>query len=233
VSIDGKIQGSWQDGHSRLVRTVAIGFIAVIVGLFAWTAFGSDSESESDGDPAPSQAVEPTTTGASESALGDGSSAGSGSAEAPPDLGPVPELVDISGWLNTDATTFEDARADVTIVQFWTFGCSNCKATLPHLQALYADRRDDGLEIIGVHAHEFERERDPENVAAAVVELGVDWPVALDTNKTNFGEWQGSPRYWPRTYVVDSNNRIRFDHIGEGDYDELAATVDYLLSEQV
>ncbi len=112
----------------------------------------------------------------------------------PPDLGPVPEIVDISGWLNTDGTSFDEIRDTVTIVQFWTFGCHNCRATLPHLQDLYAARHDDGLEIIGIHAHEFDRERDPGNVAEAVVELGVTWPVALDTNKTNFVAWQGSPR---------------------------------------
>ncbi len=90
----------------------------------------------------------------------------------PPDLGPVPEIVDISGWLNTDGTSFDEVRDTVTIVQFWTFGCHNCRATLPHLQELYAARHDDGLEIIGIHAHEFDRERDPANVAEAVDRSG-------------------------------------------------------------
>jgi thiol-disulfide isomerase/thioredoxin len=185
-------------------------------GLFVWVAFGSDSD---EGSAAASPDTNPDGAGIE--------------SEPPSDLGPVPELVDISDWLNTDADSFDEVRGDVTIVQFWTFGCSNCKATLPHLQDLYADRREDGLEIIGVHAHEFDHERDPRNVSEAVSELGVTWPVALDTNKTNFVEWQGSPRYWPRTYVIDRENRIRFDHIGEGHYDQLAATVDYLLNENV
>jgi thiol-disulfide isomerase/thioredoxin len=148
-----------------------------------------------------------------------------------PDLGPMPDIENISGWLNTAGSSFEEVRGPVTIVQFWTFGCSNCRATLPHLQELYAARHADGLEIIGIHAHEFERERDPANVAQAVIDLGVTWPVALDTDKTNFVAWQGSPRFWPRTYVIDAEGRIRFDHIGEGAYDELAATVDALLAE--
>lgn len=148
-----------------------------------------------------------------------------------PDLGPMPDIENISGWLNTDGSSFEEVRGPVTIVQFWTFGCFNCRNTLPHLQELYAARHADGLEIIGIHAHEFERERDPANVAQAVIDLGVTWPVALDTDKTNFVAWQGSPRFWPRTYVIDAEGRIRFDHIGEGAYDELAATVDALLAQ--
>ncbi len=151
-------------------------------------------------------------------------------AEAPPVLGPVPDLVDLDGWLQTEATDFGDFDGRVRIVQFWTFSCFNCKATIPHLQEIYADAGPRGLEIIGVHAPEFDRERDPVAIAQAAADLGVIWPIALDTEKANFRSWQGNRRFWPRTYVIDQNNQIRFDHIGEGDYDELAATVDWLLA---
>ncbi len=116
-------------------------------------------------------------------------------------------------------------------MQFWTFGCYNCKNTLPHLQALYADYGDLGMEIVGVHSPEFDREKDPEAISAAAADLGVTWPIALDTNKRNFFAWQGSPAYWPRTFVVDQDGRIRFDRIGEGAYDELERTVATLLSQ--
>ena len=44
--------------------------------------------------------------------------------------------------------------------------------------------------------------------------------------------WQeGRRNFWPRTYVVDSDGNIRFDHIGEGKYEELNATVAQLLAE--
>lgn len=149
--------------------------------------------------------------------------------EAPPDLGPAPAVIDIDGWINTTATDFDSIPKTVRVVQFWTFGCYNCKNTLPHLQTLYADYDRSELEIIGLHAPEFDREADPDNVAAASEELGVTWPVGLDTDKTNFRAWQGDRRFWPRTYVLDQNDHIRFDHIGEGAYDELAATVDWLV----
>ncbi len=191
---------------------------------------GSSSEDQADAVPAQTEAAPttptttttpPTTTAPPDPVL----------SEPPPDLGAVPELTDISAWLNTDGSSFEEVRGEVTIVQFWTFGCYNCKNTLPHLQSIYASHREAGVEIIGVHAHEFDYERDPDNVAQAVIDLGVTWPVALDTDKTNFRSWQGSPRYWPRTYVIDQDGRIRFDHIGEGDYEELEATVAHLLAE--
>ena len=82
---------------------------------------------------------------------------------------------------------------------------------------------------MGVHAPEFEFERDPEAILAAANDLGVTWPIALDTDRRNFRAWQGSPAYWPRTYVLDQDGLIRFDHIGEGAYEELAETVAVLL----
>ncbi|NNC42992.1 MAG: redoxin domain-containing protein [Acidimicrobiia bacterium] len=151
--------------------------------------------------------------------------------EAPPVLRAAPDLVDLDGWLQTDAASFSDFDAPVKIVQFWTFGCYNCKNTIPYLQDIYATYRDDGLEIIGVHAPEFAYEADPANIASAAVDLGVTWPIALDTDKVNFRSWQSPRRFWPRTYVIDADGNIRFDRIGEGAYDELEATVAYLLAE--
>jgi thiol-disulfide isomerase/thioredoxin len=146
-----------------------------------------------------------------------------------PDLGPVPPLENLDGWLQSDIETLQELRGQVVVVQFWTFGCHNCKATLPNLQSLYTSHAGDGFEIVGVHSPEFDYERDPEAVRAAASDLGVSWPIALDGEKKNFFSWQGSPAYWPRTYVIDRDGRIRFDHIGEGAYEELNETVDLLL----
>jgi thiol-disulfide isomerase/thioredoxin len=149
--------------------------------------------------------------------------------QAPENLGPAPDLVDLDGWLQTDGTSFATVKGEVTILQFWTYTCHNCTATIPFLQEIYAQHRDSGLEIIGVHAPEFEREKDPVGIQAAADRLGVSWPIALDTEKRNFRAWQGSRRFWPRTYVIDQNGDIRFDKIGEGKYAELETTVAYLL----
>ncbi len=192
-------------------------------GLAALAIFGPMLTDRSGGAPvtAPPSAAstDPTSTDPTSTEL----------AVAPPELGPAPGLVDLDGWLQTDATDFSAFDGRVRIVQFWTFSCSNCKATIPHLQEIEANAGPRGLEIIGVHAPEFQSERDPDRIAQAANDLGVTWPIALDTEKTNFRSWQGSRRFWPRTYVIDQNGQIRFDHIGEGAYDELATTVDWLL----
>ncbi len=138
-------------------------------------------------------------------------------------------LTDLDGWLQSDISSLDELEGQVVIVQFWTFSCHNCKATLPYLQTLYERYHDDGLEIVGIHSPEFDFEKDPDAVADAAADLGVTWPIALDTERVNFRRWQGRPAYWPRTYVLDERGRVRYNNIGEGAYDQLAETVAWLL----
>ena len=136
-----------------------------------------------------------------------------------PILGQADTLTELDGWLNTDANSLEELRErnELTVVQFWTFGCFNCKNTLDALSRLYSDYGDQGVEIVGVHAPEFSYEADVDNIIAAAAELGVTWPIALDTNKRNFHRWQEGPTgYWPRVYLIDADNQIRFDKRGDG-----------------
>jgi len=151
-------------------------------------------------------------------------------------LGEADTLTNLDGWLNTDATSLEEIRATnrLTVVQFWTFGCRNCKNTLDALGQLYTDFRDQGVEIVGVHSPEFSYEADVNNIIEAAADLGVIWPIALDTDKRNFHRWQeGNIGYWPRVYVIDGDNQIRFDRTGDGraTYEKLYETVEQLLTE--
>ena len=149
-----------------------------------------------------------------------------------PDRGLHPELRDIEGWLQSEVTSLEELRGKVVAVQFWTFGCSNCKATLPHMQALYEAYGAEGFEIVGIHAPEFDYEADVDNIVEAAADLGVTWPIALDTKKRTFHSWQEGPRgYWPRIYLLDRDGHIRYDNRGEGRYDQIDAAVRALLAE--
>lgn len=149
----------------------------------------------------------------------------------PENYGPRLDLVNLQGWINSDITELDELDGKVVVVELWTFGCFNCQNRIPHTQELYARTSRDDLEIVGVHAPEFDFEREVPRIEQAVSDFGVTWPVALDPDKENFRAWQeGGRRFWPRTYVIDQNGDIRFDHIGEGAYDELDETVDFLIA---
>jgi thiol-disulfide isomerase/thioredoxin len=139
----------------------------------------------------------------------------------------APEFTGIDGWLNSTPLTLADLRGKVVLIDFWTFSCVNCVRTIPHLQALYSDYKDRGLVIVGVHSPEFDFEKVPANVAAAVKRLGVTWPVAIDSQMATWNAYQNE--YWPAEYLLDQQGRVAYTSIGEGDYAQTAAAVAQLL----
>ena len=156
-------------------------------------------------------------------------------AAAPPELpdrGLHPPLESDGPWLQSSVNSLEELRGSVVALQFWTFACSNCRATMPHMRALYDSAHPRGLEIVGVHAPEFDFEAEVDAIVEAAADLGVVWPIALDTEKRAFHSWQeGTRSFWPRIYLIDRRGHIRYDHIGEGRYAEIAAGVEALLAE--
>jgi thiol-disulfide isomerase/thioredoxin len=140
---------------------------------------------------------------------------------------PAPDFTGIDGWLNTTPLTLADLRGKVVLIDFWTFSCVNCVRTIPHLQVLYNDYRSDGLVIVGVHSPEFDFEKVPANVAAAVARLGVTWPVAIDSEMATWNAYRN--QFWPAEYLLDQQGRVAYTSFGEGDYDKTAAAVAQLL----
>ena len=233
---------------SSLARFIAVVVLLVGVALIVWTAVDdsgvTETASRPTAAPQPEPSDAPTTTATVETALlATATTAAPASTttttealEPIPVLGTAFTLSKLDGWLNTEATSLEEIRAQntLTVVQFWTFGCRNCKKTLDALGQLHADFSDRGVEVVGVHSPEFGYEADVDNIIEAAAELGVVWPIALDTTKYNFHVWQEGPTgYWPRVYIIDGDNQIRFDRRGDGahTYRELYATVERLLAE--
>jgi thiol-disulfide isomerase/thioredoxin len=142
---------------------------------------------------------------------------------------PAPELVGIEAWINSEPLTISELRGKVVLVDIWTYTCINCIRTLPHIKAWNEKYKDDGLVIIGVHSPEFAFEKELENVKAAVEKHGIKYPVALDNNHETWRAFKNS--YWPRKYLIDVKGNIRYDHIGEGGYDETEKVIQELLNE--
>jgi thiol-disulfide isomerase/thioredoxin len=149
------------------------------------------------------------------------------------DLGPAPEFVGISQWLNTPGgkpLTLESLRGKVVLVDIWTYSCINCLRTLPYLKGWYERYRGSGLEIVAVHSPEFAFERVPDNVREAVSSLGLEYPVALDND---FSTWKAyENQYWPAKYLIDRDGHIRYYHFGEGEYARTEEHIRTLLAER-
>ena len=146
-----------------------------------------------------------------------------------PVLGTLPSLDGFGPWFNSRRLTNAQLKGKVVLIDFWTYSCINCLRTLAYLKAWDAKYRKDGLVIIEVHAPEFAFEREPENVAKAIQDLGLRYPVALD-NK--YMLWNAvHNQYWPAHYFVDAQGRIRYMHHGEGEYAMSERVIRQLLAE--
>lgn len=145
---------------------------------------------------------------------------------------PAPELVGISGYINTDGIKIADlVGKKVILVDFWTYSCINCQRTLPYLTMWYDKYKDKGLEIIGIHAPEFEFEKKYENVQRAVEKWNIKYPVVLDNDHSTWNAFMN--RYWPHKYLIDIDGYIVWDHIGEGGYAEAEKKIQELLEERM
>ena len=77
------------------------------------------------------------------------------------------------------------------------------------MQELYEQYADQGFEIVGIHAPEFDYEAEVPNIEEAAAELGVTWPIVLDTNKRTFHSVAGGA---DGTLATDLPPRPRRQH---------------------
>ncbi len=141
----------------------------------------------------------------------------------------APELISGGQWFNSDPLTLTQLKGKVVIIDFWTYSCINCQRTLPYLKDWYAKYHDKGLEIIGVHAPEFEFEKSPVNVSKAIKDFALKYPVMQDNNFATWRAYQN--QYWPAKYFIDKEGFIRYTHFGEGEYDKSEQVIQELLKE--
>jgi cytochrome c biogenesis protein CcdA/thiol-disulfide isomerase/thioredoxin len=152
------------------------------------------------------------------------------------DLGQAPEFTETEDWFNTGVSGHQNRplslaglRGRVVLVDFWTYTCINCIRTLPYLKAWDAAYRHDGLTIVGVETPEFSFEHDASNVANAIEQFGIRYPVVQDNN---MGTWNAyGNEYWPADYLIDATGHVRYATFGEGDYGQTETAIRALLAE--
>jgi thiol-disulfide isomerase/thioredoxin len=132
-------------------------------------------------------------------------------------------------WLNAPPLTVSALRGRVVLVDFWTYTCINWLRTLPYVRAWSEKYRDLGLVVVGVHTPEFTFEKRVDNVRMAVADMGIEYPVAVDSN---YAIWRAfDNQYWPALYLVDAEGHIRHHQFGEGEYTRSEMIIQQLLAE--
>lgn len=102
------------------------------------------------------------------------------------------------------------------LVHFLDFAQLNSVRTLPYLAEWHRRYRDAGLSVIGVQAPRFPFGADGEAVAAGLERLGVEFPVAIDAERTLWHDY--GCEGWPSLFLWGMGGALRWFHFGEGDY---------------
>ena len=142
--------------------------------------------------------------------------------------GALPSLSGATEWLNSPRLSNHELRGKVVLVEFGTYTCINWRRTLPYVRA-WARKYNQGLVVIVVHTPEFSFEGDRDNVRDAVQELGIEFPVAVDSDHAIWRAFNN--QYWPAMYLADAQGHIRYRQFGEGNYQETELAIQELLAE--
>lgn len=140
---------------------------------------------------------------------------------------PAPNFVGLTNWINSPPLSLTKLQGKVVLVDFWTYSCINCIRSIPYVEAWYQAYKKDGFVVVGVNTPEFSFEHNPINVANAVKQFGITYPVALDNNYDTWNAYNNSS--WPADYLIDKSGEIRYVSLGEGDYNKTELAIQTLL----
>lgn len=140
---------------------------------------------------------------------------------------------DISGpgpWFNSPPLSLAQLKGKVVLVEFWTFGCYNCRNVMPYVNKWHERYGKQGLVIVGVHTPEFAHESDPKRVKGFLADNNIHHPVVMDNDYAIWNRW--SNRYWPAIYLLNKSGQACYSHFGEGRYTETELHIRQLLEEK-
>lgn len=133
-------------------------------------------------------------------------------------------------WLNSRPLRPVDLKGKVVMVEFWTFGCYNCRNVEPYVKDWHKKYAGHGLVVIGVHSPEFKYEHDVGKVKRYIEDHGITYAVPIDND---FVAWNRfGNRYWPAMYLIDKRGIIRYARFGEGGYAQTERQIQDLLEER-
>jgi thiol-disulfide isomerase/thioredoxin len=124
----------------------------------------------------------------------------------------VPDWTSGLVWLQPARLDPTALTGRVTVVEFWTFACINCRRTIPAMRALASSVAPE-VAIVGIHTPETDEERDAAAVRRAIAREHIGFAVAQDND---YRAWRAfGNQYWPALYLLDRQGRVRYSHIGE------------------
>jgi hypothetical protein len=129
----------------------------------------------------------------------------------------APDLPERIAWVGAPPESMPALTAGgPALVHFLDFAQLNSVRTLPYLAEWSRRYREAGLSVIGVQAPRFPFGADPEAVAAGLLALGVEFPVAIDAEHELWSAY--GCEGWPSLFLWSLGGSLAWVHFGEGEY---------------
>jgi len=134
---------------------------------------------------------------------------------------PSPSIDGGVAWFNTaKPLTLTELRGKFVLLDFWTYCCINCMHVLPELKKLEAAYPNE-LVVVGVHSAKFTREKESQNIRAAVMRHEITHPVVNDAKQRIWNRF--GVQSWPTLILIDPEGKAVWAHSGEIEFAELDA----------
>lgn len=119
-----------------------------------------------------------------------------------------------------------DYSGQVVYLDFWASWCGPCQQSLPLLDALRLQFKDQGFEVLAVNVDEDSRQ---------ALNFLKKYPVSYKHVADPSGQWARlyDVKAMPSSYLIDRHGRVRMVHLGfqKKDLPELRSMIKLLLEE--
>jgi thiol-disulfide isomerase/thioredoxin len=105
--------------------------------------------------------------------------------------------------LKGDLANTADAKGKVFLIDFWATNCPPCLAEFPKLKQLYADKHEEGFEVLGISLDDSE-----DTVEAFQAQAKLPWRMVCDTDQVRQAREKYRVRTIPSLFLVGRDGRI-------------------------
>lgn len=112
---------------------------------------------------------------------------------------PELRLTDLKG----DPASIAEAKGKVLLIDFWATNCPPCLAEFPKLKQLYADKHEEGFEVLGISLDDS-----PDTVEAFQAQAKLPWRMVCEAEQVRQAREKYKVRTIPSLFLVGRDGRI-------------------------
>jgi cytochrome c-type biogenesis protein CcmF len=124
--------------------------------------------------------------------------------------------------LDGSTLAFSDLNGQIALLNFWATWCVPCEDELPDLQAIWDEYQNQGVTLVGIAVQEEKVE-----IQEMLSHLEITYPQGMDPEERIAAAYGITGV--PETFIIDSQGKLAYVHIGPVNAEELREELNTLL----